>query len=1019
MKNSPNFYQVKEEVEAQMQAEDRDMQGKEREEDDNMDRFERWAWLMQTRVDAEGNYPEPGILFREWDKYKSTHPQAASGTREANWMPMGSATVPAEGGGAGRVNVIALDPNDPDNTIYVGTAGGGVWRSQDAGTTWLPLTDNIPVTSIADIAIDPTNSNNIYVATGDGYGYEATWQSDNDFWGGVYSAGVVHSTDGGATWSPTGLSYLQEDLQIVQRLIIHPTNPDILLAATRTGIFRTDDGGDTWTLVNPAHCYDMAFNTANPDIIYASSSSDIYVSDDAGATWSVLNNSLCGSGRVSIETTNADPDVIYVLCESGDMRKSTNGGTSFSNVTDPDTHTSFYGYYDTDFGVSNVDADVLFAGGLEVVRSTNGSSSWSKKSDASNHAAPDYVHADGHAVCLHPTNDNIVYVGNDGGIFRSDDMGDNWTDLSNGLRIAQAYRISTTPMDPNRVLSGWQDNGSNLWDGNYWEEIDATTYDGMEAIIDPTDTDIMFICHQYGAVYRTLNGGISWLAMSNGGGSWLTPYVMDPTDHEILYSGDSYGDIHKSTNGGSTWTNKSTTIGDEVFAIAVAPSDHNTVYACSLNKLEVTTNGGDTWSNITGTLPHSGIGFNYIAISNTDPAKVWIALSGYSDGNKVYYSDDMGSTWSNISGTLPNVPVNTIVYQNDSPDRLYIGTDLGVFYKDDTMGDWESYMNGLPNVMVHELEINYASHQLVAATYGRGIWHSNLADYVTPVIDAMVTETTYCPGADINVVYTATGPFDAGNVLTAQLSDASGGFASPVNIGTLSAVTATGVIPAIIPASTPSGTGYRVRVNSSSPAITGNPNADDLTVDCPDPTGLTVNSVGAGYADVSWDAVDCAAGYTLEYKESAAGVWTYITGLTTNSTTISGLSAGTDYQWAVQTQCVISPDAHSDYSAVSNFTTLQTGIFENGNTLGGLQVYPDPFQESTVIRFSTLYAAPLSIDLTDAEGRLVRVIADHSDLPAGDQTLTLHRNGLGAGLYILRITNNLNGDAMYARIVIY
>ena len=334
-----NFYTIRENfynhygipTVKQMQEE---LNGESDEEESYYNQFKRWEYLMESRTFPTGLIPDPSIAHREFEAYKMAHPELAS-IRTATWEPVGSAAVPGNGGGVGRINVIRFDPAN-SNTIYIGAAGGGVWKSTNGGSNWTDLTSSIPVTSIADIAIDPSNSNIVYIATGDGYGYEATWQSDNDFWGGVYSAGILKSVDGGISWTTTGLSYSQNNKEIVQRLLIHPSNPLILLASTRGGIYRTVDGGINWSLVDATHCFDMEFNTANPNTIYAGGNQDILQSTDAGATWTVLKNNLCGAGRISIETTAANPLVIYALCVNGTLSRSADGGATWETnwITD-------------------------------------------------------------------------------------------------------------------------------------------------------------------------------------------------------------------------------------------------------------------------------------------------------------------------------------------------------------------------------------------------------------------------------------------------------------------------------------------------------------------------------------------------------------------------------------------------------------------------------------------------------------------------------------------------------------
>ncbi|MFI5170837.1 MAG: T9SS type A sorting domain-containing protein [Chitinophagales bacterium] len=1001
--NSPNYFEVRTEYlnylnELDIEAGLFDIDN---EADDLRAKFMRWDYLMRTRVDPDGNYPDPRILFLEFDKYKINHTNINAGNRAATWEPVGTAVAPENGGGVGRVNCLIFDPVD-HNILYAGTAGGGLWKSPDAGATWIPISDNIPVTSIADVAVDPTNNNIIYLASGDGYGYEADWQPDQDFWGGVYSAGILKSTDGGVTWLPTGLSYLQEELSIIQRLIIHPDNPNVLITATRNGIYRTDDGGDTWTLVETKHCYDFAFNKSDADIIYAVGDKDVLRSTNAGLTWEILENNLSASDdRMSIETTADDPDVIYVFCPGDDMFISEDAGNNWSNLSSPGSVTTFYGYYDRVLGVSDVDKDLVFTGGLEIARTTNGGNTWSKKSDWDDWGDPDYVHADNKVLLCDPLDENIVYSGNDGGIFKSTDKGQTWTDISDGLRIAQPYRISCSYTVPEMVLSGWQDNGTNLWDGTGWTRVLGG--DGMEAIIDYTNEDRIYAEYYNGYLNRSTNGGDTWEYCPTDGGAWLTPYVMDPIDHLTMYFGTGTGGIQKSTNGGTSWINKPATLGGEVFAIAVAPSNTNYIYAAALETIKVSTDAGDSWTNITGALPHTGIGFNYIAVSDENPEHVWVVLSGYDDGNKVFYSDDAGDSWTNISGTLPNVPVNCIVYENVSmTNRIYIGTDLGVFTKDDLTADWEPYMTGLPNVMVHELEISYANYKLYAATYGRNIWRSDLFDYVVPTLAIEVAETQYCPAEELNVSFTATGAFYAGNVFSAELSSATGSFGIPTVIGSVTSTDLSGIIACTIPADAESGTEYRMRVVSSLPDFNGTANPLDITITCGVPSGLNEITVTGSTANLEWDDAVCAVAYEVEYKPAASPDWLFASS-TTPSITLTGLIPNTLYDWAVKTICVEIPEIETAYSTEDNFTTGQNSIEEIAG-ISDLSIYPNPFSTSTGIQFILSEPAEIKIELIDVTGRLVLTIND-SKLNSGYYSFDLEKDNLSNGVYTIQFTS--------------
>ena len=999
MPDSPNYFTVRENYLQKLKEEEIEsgLFGVENEADDDLDKFMRWDYLMSTRVDAFGNYPDPAILYKESARFMNKA-QSGAGGRAATWEPIGTAERPDNGGGVGRINVIQFDPVDP-SIIYVGAAGGGLWKTTNDGVVWTPLTDNIPVTGIADIAINPLNTNTIYIATGDGYGYEATWQNDQDFWGGVYSAGVLKSTDGGATWLPTGLSYTQETLEIVQRIVIHPSQPNILVAATRNGIFRTDDEGANWTLVDNSHCYDIEINTANPDIMYASTDYDLLTSVNAGLTWTVLESGLNGwGGRTSIETTKANSNVIYFLGASA-FYKSEDAGASWDAKSYPSA--TFYGYYDMVMDVSNADEERIYTGGLYVSRSNTSGNSWQIKGSTDPWGGSDYVHADNHAMACHPTNPEIIYAGTDGGIFKTTNNGSTWSDLSDGLRIAQIYRISSSPTNPDLLIGGWQDNGTNLWNGSGWEEVDYSTWDGMEALIDYTDEDIMFLTHQYGDLFRSTDGGEDWNEMDVDGGGWVTPFVMDPSNHLVLYYGKDNGDIQKTTNGGNTWSNKNANLGSTVFAIAVAPSNSNYVYACSLTELKISTNAGDSWSSITGTLPTTGVGFNYIAVSATDPQKVWIAISGYMAGNKVFYSDNAGASWTNVSGSLPNLPVNTIVYENGSPDRVYIGTDIGVFYTDNELSDWVSYMDGLPNVMVHELEINYTSDKLIAATYGRGAWQSDLAVNNFSYSATPYVNDTLCIGKNVDISYATAGTFTITNSLTVELSDATGSFASPVVIGFVPAIAPnSGTVTCFIPETTIPGNAYRVRIVTTAPAFTGDDNGFDIFIGCAAPSDLS-STVTFTSATLNWTGSTCAEEYILNYKNVIDPTFTTVT-TTATTYTIDGLTLG-DYEWYVSTNCLVSPSVISENSETEEFKISQTGI-ENQIGLANLTIYPNPFSEISTLQFSTVDADFYRIVLIDMTGQEVNVIYD-GNLQPGAHTFEIKSENLSKGVYNLMINN--------------
>lgn len=724
----PNFYNVQEKFNNYWKDREVSMKEAENAEEGGYEQFKRWEWFMKQRTFPSGQFPQPDILFREYKRYQQTHPVANLRTASPNWSFIGPAVVPGGGGGAGRVNVIRFDPNNSQN-IFAGAASGGLWKSTDGGLSWSSNTDLLPALSIADMAINPRNTDTMYIATGDGYGYEYL----NDFWGGTYSAGVLMSVDGGVTWNSTGLSYSQSQTDIIQRIVVSPIHPEIVMIATRNGIFRSDDGGATWSLVQSGHYYDIEFNTANADVVYSTDNSSLYRSLDGGQTWSQLYQGLC-TGRISIATTAANDNVIYALCETGTFYRSNDGGLSFTQPGSPQT--TFYGYYDCVLAASQVDENTIYCGGLGISKSNDGGNSW--QSAANNGGGGDYVHADNHFLDFLPGSNTTIFSGNDGGVFKTDDAGSSWTDLSNSLGIKQYYRMGQSSTDPYLIYAGAQDNGTDRLKNGVWEQVSGA--DGMECLVDYTNDDVVYVSSQNGYVQRSTDGGASFNFIAPGGGAWVTPFIIDPVDPQTLYGG--FFDLQKTTDGGSTWNSitSNATFNGDVIAIAISRSNTNVLYAASLGAIFRTDNGGVSWTDISPGLPVNSVGITYIAVCDTNPQKVWVTFTGYSNGEKVYMSTDGGANWNNISGSLPNIPVNCVVYQNQSDDVLYIGTDFGVFYRDSAAVDWIPYNGGLPNVIVSELEIQYSAGKLRAATYGRGIWEADLNGAVPILLDAGISQ---------------------------------------------------------------------------------------------------------------------------------------------------------------------------------------------------------------------------------------------------------------------------------------
>ena len=730
--DEPNFYDIQKKFNDYWKDKQPSDNEEENVEEGGYQQFRRWEAFMKPRVYPSGNF-DPEVLIREKQKQKSVNARLAvhPSVTSAEWTYVGPTSIPTNGGGTGRVNCIRFHPTD-NNTVYIGAASGGVWKTTNAGTSWTSHTDFLDALSVADIAINPRYPDSVYVATGDGYGYEV----GGDFWGGTYSAGVMISADGGLTWNPSGLTFAQTQSSIIHRVLVNPDDPDILLACTRSNIFRSTDGGANWISVRTGHYFDMDFKPGDPNTVYAGSSTGLVISTNKGATWTTAG-SFSGGDRISLAVTPDNPLVIYALGANGNFYKSTNGGTSFQIKNSPSGVANFFGYYDAVLACSPMDENKVYVAGMNIAKTFDGGNVWT--------GAGTNIHVDNHVLEFMPGSNSVIWCGNDGSIYSSTNSGTSWTDLGNGIGIKQYYRMGGSTLSPYTLLAGAQDNGTDRFAGGVWKKVYGA--DGMECLVDRTNDQIMYVSWQYGNVLKSTNGGNTFNDITPSSGDWTTPLIQDPVASNTIIGG--WEDVYRSTNGGNNWTTISNgQFSGMVIALAMTEANNNYIYAASLESIYRTNNTGGSWVNIENGLPTGAVGITYIAVSNTDPNKVWVTFTGYSAGNKVFYSSNGGSTWTNYSGTLPNIPVNTIVYQKGSQDAVYVGTDFGVYYRDATMADWIPYNTDLPNVIVYELEINDNIQKLRACTYGRGIWESDLNASSMFMLDAGVTAILQ-PGSSI------------------------------------------------------------------------------------------------------------------------------------------------------------------------------------------------------------------------------------------------------------------------------
>ncbi|MDQ1266342.1 MAG: hypothetical protein QG635_1494, partial [Bacteroidota bacterium] len=510
-----NFYEIQKSFQNYWKDKDHTQKGK------GWKQFKRWEWFWEQRVYPSGEFPN---LMQTYSEIRRQKAGISNKTKDklmtiGTWVNLGPTSSPGGYSGLGRLNVVRENPSN-SNIIWVGSASGGLWKSTNGGSTWSTNTDELASIGITDIVFDPNNSNIMYIATGDGDA------------GDTYSIGLLKSTDGGQTWNTTGLTSNTYQNILISRVLIHPTNSNIILACGNLGIYKSSDAGINWFQASTPTFKDMEFKPNNPNIIYASGTS-IYRSTNTGDSWTQLTNGLPTSGiqRIALSVTPANNNYVYALMSNSSsgflgLYRSTDGGDSWaSRSTTPNilgwqqdgSDAGGQGWYDLCIASNQTNAEEIYSGGVNIWKSTNGGTNWTPASDWTSS-----VHADHHDLWFVPGT-NRLYSGNDGGIYRTTNGGTNWTWLGSGLITTQFYRLGLSSTNSNLIIAGSQDNGTKLKNGSNWSDVIGG--DGMEAIIDHSNANIMYGELYYGAIRKSIDGGVSFNSMTlpNDNGSWVTP----------------------------------------------------------------------------------------------------------------------------------------------------------------------------------------------------------------------------------------------------------------------------------------------------------------------------------------------------------------------------------------------------------------------------------------------------------------------------------------------------------------
>jgi photosystem II stability/assembly factor-like uncharacterized protein len=689
------------------------------------------------------------------------------------WQLVGPSNI------GGRVTGLAADPRHPD-TLYIAASGGGVWKSTDAGDTFRPAWPTGVTQTIGSIAMGRDGT--LWAGTGEA----------NPSGGGLtfFGDGVYRSRDGGRTWQHWGLT----DSGAIGAIAVDPVDPRrVFVAASgnlsgtagQRGIYRLTNGGKDWKLVlatpnATTGGIDLAIDPSDHNRVYAALwdhkrnngarvyggvGSGLFRSDNGGASWTRLQNVVgtaptdaSGSGltssptlgRIGVAIAPSDPKRVYVITGTQyGLDKGFYVSDDHGDTLRPGGRAGNNSGYDWWFGrlwVDPKDENHLFSADVSLRESNDGGATW--------HGS-DGVHADQHAMMWDPTAAHRVYLGNDGGVWRSDTDGatNTWTHATYEP-FNQSYHLAVAADDPTRLASGLQDNGSvRTWtatsepsDLSQWNAYGGG--DGHEVLIDYSNHNIYYECSQVGNCTRHEDSAGTTKAFRFGRRhsdrvTTDAPIVLDPTNPDVVYFGGNV--LDRSTDRGATFTQISPPgdyltgpvpadendqgpyYGNEYATItwvAPAKSDPNTIYlGTDTGRLWKTTDLGAHWTEFTGKgLPTRWV--NSIVVDPTDANHAYVAYSGYREGDlaaNVWETTDGGSSWHNISGRLPNAPVEMLTY--DAAHRaIYAATDLGVFVDKNGRTNWQRVGANLPNTPVLDVKLTGDGRTLYAATFGRSVW---------------------------------------------------------------------------------------------------------------------------------------------------------------------------------------------------------------------------------------------------------------------------------------------------------
>jgi photosystem II stability/assembly factor-like uncharacterized protein len=681
------------------------------------------------------SYPNNDIsskeYFKAFQKVKSTFKEYRRAGLALNpWQSIGPSNL------SGRLISIAINPLNPQ-TIYVGSASGGVWRTFTGGTAgdWQRIVTGFPVLGVGAIAIDPTDTNIVYIGTGEVYRYQGSIGGTViRTTRGSYGIGILKTTDAGVTWTKNlDWSYNQE--RGIQKIVINPLNHNTMFAATTEGIYKSTDAGTVWQRVDSTKmAMDIIIHPTDTNKIMATTGNffdflnipSVLRSIDGGLTWENITFTF-STAKTLLEMYAANPNVVYAsvadsTTDPASLWRSTNFGTTWT-LLNSSVNIAPQGWFSHFVAVHPTDSLKIIHGTRSSFRSTNGGNTFTLNTQVT----------DLHGYAHHPTNPEVIYIVCDFGIYRSDNFGATYTtlqDLNGGLQTTQFYSgFTNSSTDSNMAVGGIQDLGAPMYNGGtLWGTGYAVGESGWK-IIHPLDDNVIYSATpDYIFISRDRGASHSYFTYPYSSfGSWNTPCILSPSQPLRVYYART--NIYRTNDSGATWTNLGQLDGNPVLSMAISSTNADTLYvgtAATVTRphLYRTANGGNSWTDITGTLPDRFP--NDIALDPNNSSIVYVTFGGFGSGH-VFKSTNAGTTWSDITGSLPDIPTSAVFVDPINTNFLYVGNDLGVFVSTDAGTSWSSFNEGLPEaVIVSDLTYSPSNQSLRVTTHGNGAYQHRL-----------------------------------------------------------------------------------------------------------------------------------------------------------------------------------------------------------------------------------------------------------------------------------------------------